>query len=233
MDVRRQPARERPALGGFVEDAVLQQIDRQPRATALGTAPGAGVRHLPPYFAHAPRLVQGQLVAPHIGGVVHFHHHVRRVVAADEQAVRAADGAQRSQVDDLIRVRHAPRRIVPPRQQPGAAEAFDRRAAHRGDALDQLRQRLRRRLVLGAGTVAQFPGGLGFRVPELQPASAELVLLRGHREGAATGEGHLGERRFVAPRDGQVEWRRGAVGRGGGLAFGFGRRCGFNHSVLL
>ena len=75
----------------------------------------------------------------------------------------------RMQVHRLVGLHDAPRFAAGvAQQQVHRAVRFDRRAAHSRDPLGQARQQARRPFVIGSGRIAD-PGGLGGRIPILEP----------------------------------------------------------------
>ena len=189
VDLVRLPTVKRPALSRFPVHAVFQQMDRQPRSPPPQSTRRRGVRHLHPHFREAPRLVERQLAPARVRGVVHFEHHVRTVILADDHGGGPRQlRVRRMQVHRLVRLHDVPRlAALVAQQQVHRAVTLDRRTAHPRDHGRKLRQETRTPFVVRRGRIAN-PGGLRSRLPILQP-SFEAVDLRARQvERLAAGE---------------------------------------------
>ena len=202
MDVLHPPAGEGAAFGGGLVGSVLQQVDRQLGNAALGPAGGVRVRHVHPKLREAPGLVDLQLAAAHVGGVVHLQHHVGKVVAAHQHGPGADQvGFLRVDVQGLVGLHEAHR--LPIRalhHEHHGAVALDGRAAHRSDSGDEHSQALPRAFVGRHGAFAHHPSGLEFPVPDLQATLKLVVLLQRHRHGFAASELQVGKVYVLRPR---------------------------------
>ena len=217
VDLRRRPARKRDARGDDAVAVAVEPVNRHPGGTEAG---GTGGRHDQPELREAPRLVERQLAAPDVGGLVHFQHHVRQVVLADDERAVGEGGPARVEVDRLVRLHHA---IGPPGrvryEQVDRPERPDRRAAHGRDQSRQLRQPARRRLVDAAGRLGNDPRGLRPRGPVLQPAVEirETIAKQGHRPAPGELEGLVRRPAAGARRRARLRRRLGLGGTGRGV----------------
>ena len=171
------------------------------------------LRYVHPHLGEPPPLVQPQLAAAHVRGVVHLQHHVRAVVPADLHRVARQPDAPGVKVDRLVGLHDAPLlalRVA--QQQVHGAEALDGRAAHAGDDVAQARQARTRLLVGGAGGLGDDPGGLGVAVPVLEAAVVvgQILPFQGYRMTA-------GELRCGRGGDGLPPRVAVFGGRGGGV----------------
>ena len=191
VDLRRRPAGERCAGVAFLEPArCAQNVDAQTRHLALRPAARRRIGHFHPQLREAPLLVEVELPPVHVRGVVHLQHHVRQLLPhLHRRAPRPIP--VRMQVDRLIRLHDL--RLgagVGAQQQGGGAEHVDGRAAALGDDRRQLRQTLRRILVVGGDGLGDH-GDFGAGVPELEAALPGVDFVAGDANRTAAGEvGH-------------------------------------------
>ena len=187
-------------------------MDGQPRSPAPRTTLRGRIGHLHPYLREGPRLVLPQLAPPHVGGVVHYQHHIREVVLADRQCGPRQPGVRRMQVHRLVRLHDELRlAVLVAFGQVGAAEALHRRPAHRGNELGQPGQVMHGAFVVGADRIAD-PGGLGGGVPVLESHLALVEFFSRQTDRPAAGE--VGRRRRHCARR-RVHGPNGSRLRGG------------------
>ena len=181
-------------------------MNRQAGAPARGPARRGLFGHLDPHLREAPRLVQGQLAAAHVGGVIHLQHHVRQGVATHFDPGTLGPRRAWVQIHGLVRLQDAPPGSVSVAQQEvGCTDCVDRRAAHQGDPCRQAAEALPRQFVVDADRLAHH-GDLGSGVPVLDAALVvgDLGARYAHRPAA-------GETPAAVPRapPGAVRWWRG------------------------
>ena len=175
VDLVGRPAGKRQARRRRTIGAVLPHVDRQAGTQRRRPARLGLLRHLHPYLGEAPRLVQQQLVAPHVRGVVHLQHHVRQRVRAHLDRVACRCGLRRAQEQDLVGLHDAlPLAAGVANQQVGVAARLDRRAARRRDQSGQTGEARSRPFVVVADRRVADHADLGVGVPVLE---ADLLIV--------------------------------------------------------
>ena len=195
VDLRRRPARQREARRHRPIALRTQTVNRQARPALRRTA----LRHLDPHLGEAPRLVEAQLAATHVGGVVHLQQHVRQVVRPHFDGCTPRPRLHRVEIDHLVRLQDAPPLApVVAQQQVCRAERQDGRPPDRGHPRQQPGELLARPLVVDGGRLARHPRRLGRGIPVLDATLVVADGVAGDADGAAAGELGGGIRR-VAP----------------------------------
>ena len=151
------------------------------------------VRYLDPHLGKAPGVVQSQLAAAHVGGIVHLQHHVRQLVHAHLECI--APRPRRAQKQDLVGLHDAlPLAAGIAQQQVGAPRRLNRRAPSRGDLRGQRGEAMDGVLVVVAVRFAHHRD-LGGGIPVLQADLAVGDLLASYTHRTAAGKLGLGRRR--------------------------------------
>ena len=141
---------ERRACGALLEAASRpQHMDPQAGHLALRAARRSGIGYFHPKLREAPSLVEFDLLAVDVRGVIDLEHHIRQLLA-DFHGWAARSVAGRMQIHGLIRLHDARLVAVPvAQQQVCAADGVDGRTPACGDDFRQARQPLGRILVVG------------------------------------------------------------------------------------
>ena len=113
MDLPGRPGGERAALVGAAEPPLLQHVDRQSRPESPGAARRRQVGRVHPHLGESPGLVDRQLVAPDVGGVIHLEEHVRQGVFPPHDGRVARQPGLAVQIDGLVGHQHLSRPSVP------------------------------------------------------------------------------------------------------------------------
>ena len=224
MDFPRRPAGKGLAHQSLPIAAVRpQQMHHQPGGARLGASSRRFVGHFHPDFREAPLLVQAQLAAAHVGGVVHLQHHVRQAILVHLDGVAPALHLSRTQVEHLVGLQDALAlaRLVA-QQQVHRAAGVDGRAPILGNAFGQPSEALRGDFVVVASRLA-YHRDLGLGVPEFKAAVVVGNSAAGNPLRHAARKILLGEANRRALR-GSGEKRMGGVCRG--------RRLGLHESNL-
>ena len=211
VNLGRRPARQGDARRHRPIAVRIPTVNGQARP-----APGrAALRHLDPHLGKAPRLVQAQLAAAHVGGVVHLEHHVRQVVRPHLDGGAPRPRLHRVEPDHLVRLHDAlPLAPRVAQQQVRRAEGQDGRPPDRRDARQQPDELLAGARVIDGRRLARHPGRLGRGVPVLEAALVVVDGGAGDAHGTAARE--LG-RVFGEVGPGGARRRSGGRRRGGGI----------------
>ena len=204
VDLRRPPARKRPAHLRIPVPVSLQQVDPQPRRKPPPPARRTAVRNLHPDFREAPVLVGDELPGPHVRGVVHLQNHVRqRVLPDDHPSVARQLGARRIEINRLVRLHEVTlRSVLVADAHVRCADALRFRAARHPDLPDERREPRPRPLVVHRRRFPHHPGGFARRVPVLHATPLPLGSLDfggAHPHRFAAHELQPGHRRPLAP----------------------------------